>query len=158
MYPVHDVDAVVLLALSFAAKRRPAELTEMIAAIDMAQGAVPPAAKLSQSIYRLSAYGLICAEQGGYLLAKDAQLMLSGQARKAKAPERLYQLREQLADYCLKGEHPALLVSEEQLGLAVLEHEKACTGKSLLAPKPAEEVRRQPYQPFGARRRRESTR
>ena len=35
MYPIHDHDPLVLLATALAAKRRPAELLEIMAAIDL---------------------------------------------------------------------------------------------------------------------------
>ena len=161
MYPVHDIDAILLLAMSLAAKRRPAELVEIIAAAELAQGAIPTEAKLSESFYRLSAYGLICELDSGYTLTPDAQQMMTGQAKKAKTPERLYDIKEHLADYNLKGEHKAILVTEEQLGAAVLAYRaaKANAGKNLLVPKPkpAEDGKRpgqhKPYLPFLARRR-----
>lgn len=163
MYPVHDIDALLLLAMSLAAKRRPAELVEIIAAADLAQGTIPSEAKLSESLYRLSAYGLICEQDGGYTLTPDAQQMMTGQAKKAKTPERIYDIKEHLANYHLKGEHAAILVTEEQLGAAVLAHRaaKAGTGRNLLVPKPkpAEDGKRpgqrKPYQPFSARRRKD---
>ena len=68
MYPVHDVDATLLLALSLASKRRPAELAEIIAATELMQGAIPQEFKLCDSFYRLSEYGLISASDGGYIL------------------------------------------------------------------------------------------
>ena len=163
MYPVHDIDAILLLAMSLAAKRRPADLVEIIAAADLAQGAIPSEAKLSESFYRLSAYGLICEQEGGYTLTPDGQQMLTGHAKKAQTPERIYDIKEHLADYNLKGEHTAILVTEEQLGAAVLAHRatKAGTGKNMLAPKPkpAEDSnrpgQRKPYQHFSARRRKD---
>lgn len=163
MYPVHDVDAILLLSMALAAKRRPAELVEIIAAADLAQGAIPSEAKLSESFYRLSAYGLICEQGGGFALTPDAQHMLTGQSRKAKNPERIHDIKEHLADYHLNGEHKAILVTEEQLGAAVLAHRaaKAGTGRNLLVPKPkpAEDSKRlgqrKPYQPFAARRRKD---
>ena len=161
MYPIHDVDAILLLAMSLSAKRRPADLVEIIAAADLAQGAIPTEAKLSESFYRLSAYGLICEQDSGYTLTPDAQQMMTGHARKAKTPERIYDIKEHLADYNLKGEHKAVMVTEEQLRAAILAHRaaKAATGKNLLVPKPkpAEDSKRpgqrKPYQPFSARRR-----
>lgn len=163
MYPVHDVDALLLLAMSLAAKRRPAELAEIIAAVELAQGVIPSEAKLSESFYRLSAYGLICGAGGGYTLTPDAQQMLAGQTKKATTPERIYDIKEHLADYHLKGEHAPILVTGEQLGAAVVAHRaaKAGTGKNLLAPKPkpAEDDKRpgqrKPYRPFAARRRKD---
>jgi len=163
MYPVHDVDAILLLAMSVAAKRRPAELVEIIAAADLAQCAIPAEAKWSESIYRLSAYGLICEQGGGFTMTPDAQQMLSGHAKKAQTPERIYDIKEHLADYNLKGEHTAILVTEQQVGAAILAHRaaKAATGRSLLVPKPkpAEDSKRpgqrKPFKPFSARRRKD---
>src|SRR3989338_8138939 len=104
MYPVHDVDAILLLAMSLAAKRRPAELVEIIAAADLTQGAIPSESKLVESFYRLSAYGLIREVEGGYTLTPDAQQMMAGQRKKADTEERIFGIKENLADYNLKGE------------------------------------------------------
>lgn len=159
MYPVHDVDAILLLALSLASKRRPAELVEIVAAADLAQGAIPSEAKLSDAFYRLSAYGLICEQDGGYTLSPDAQQMMAGQRRKAEMPERVFGIKENLADYHLNGEHTAIQVTEEQLAAAVKEHLAAKKGRSLLVPKPkpAEDDRKRPgqYKSFATRRRKE---
>jgi len=158
MYPVHDVDAILLLALSLSAKRRPAELVEIIAAADLTQGAIPSVTKLIESFYRLSAYGLIIEMEGGYTLTPDAQQMMAVQRKKADTPERIFGIKECLADYNLNGEHNAILLTEEQLGAAVLAHHasKNTTGRNLLVPKPkAAEANQRPGQrkPFPARRR-----
>lgn len=164
MYPVHDVDAILLLAMALAAKRRPAELAEIIAAADLAQDAIPPETKLSDSFYRLSEYGLICAQDGGYALTADAQLIVSGHARKAKSQERIHDIKEKLADFHLKGEHAIILLTVEQIAAAVSEHQanKRSAGKNLLMPKPkpAEiDSKRpgthKPFKSFAARRRKE---
>ena len=159
MYPVHDVDAILLLALSLAAKRRPAELVEIIAASDLTQGTISPAVKLSDAFYRLSEYGLIAMQDGGYTLTPDAQQILSGHARKAKPQERIYDIKENLADYHLNGEHQIILLTAEQIAVAIAEHlaAKISTVKNLLAPKPAEEgsMHKKPYQHFSARRRKD---
>lgn len=159
MYPVHDVDAILLLALSLASKRRPAELVEIVAAADLAQGAIPSEAKLSDAFYRLSAYGLICEQDGGYTLSPDAQQMMASQRKKADTPERVFALKENLADYHLKGEHTAIQVTEEQLVAAVKEHLASKKGRSLLVPKPkpVEDDRKRPgqYKSFATRRRKE---
>jgi len=164
MYPVHDVDAILLLAMSLASKRRPAELVEIIAAADLAQGAIPPETKLSDSFYRLSEYGLICAQDGGYTLTPDAQQMMAGQRKKADTQERICDIKESLADYHLNGEHEIILLTVEQLATAISEHlvAKRSTGKNLLVakPKPAEIVSkypgtRKPFKSFAARRRKD---
>lgn len=163
MYPVHDVDAILLLAMSLAAKRRPAELVEIIAAADLAQGAIPPETKLSDSFYRLSEYGLICAQDGGYTLTPDAQQILSAHAKKAKTPERLRDIKENLADFHLNGEHAIILLTVEQIAAAIAAHQatKSITGKNLLMPKPKppEDNKRpgqhRPFKSFATRRRKE---
>jgi len=163
MYPVHDIDAILLLAMSLAAKRRPAELVEIIAAAELTQGAIPPETKLSDAFYRLSEYGLICAQDGGYTLTPDAQLILTGQAKKAKTPERIYDIKEHLADFHLNGEHAIILLTVEQIAEAIAAHQttKKSTGKNLLIPKPkpAEDLKRpgqrKPYKSFATRRRKE---
>jgi hypothetical protein len=160
MYPVHDVDAILLLALSLAAKRRPAGLVEIIAAADLTQGTIPSETKLSDSFYRLSEYGLICAQEGGYTLAPDAQQMMAGQRKKADTPERIFGIRELLADYHLKGEHAIILLTVEQLAAAIAEHQAAKkSGRSWLVPKPkpAEADRKRPGQrkPFFTKRRKD---
>ncbi|OGS99267.1 MAG: hypothetical protein A3F73_06485 [Gallionellales bacterium RIFCSPLOWO2_12_FULL_59_22] len=163
MYPVHDVDAILLLAMSLAAKRRPAELVEIIAAADLAQGAIPPETKLSDSFYRLSEYGLICAQDGGYTLTPDAQQILSGHAKKAKTPERIHDIKENLADFHLNGEHAIILLTVEQIAAAIAAHQagKRIIGKNLLMPKPkpVEDSKRpgqhRPFKSFATRRRKE---
>jgi len=163
MYPVHDVDAILLLALSLAAKRRPAELVEIIAAAELTQGAIPSDAKLSDAFYRLSEYGLICAQDGGYTLTPDAQLMLTGHAKKALTPERIYDIKEHLSDFHLNGERAIILLTVEQIAEAIAAHQtaKKSTGRNLLIPKPkpAEDLKRpgqrKPYKSFATRRRKE---
>lgn len=162
MYPVHDVDAILLLAMSLAAKRRPADLFEIIAAADLAQGVIPPETKLSDAFYRLSEYGLICAQDDGYTLTPDAQQILSGHTKKAKSQERIYDIKENLADFHLNGEHAIVLVTAEQIVAAIAQYRaaKQGSGKNLLVPKPkpAEDPRRgqrKPFQPFAARRRKD---
>jgi hypothetical protein len=116
---------------------------------------------LSDAFYRLSAYGLICEQDGGYTLSPDAQQMMAGQRRKAEMPERVFGIKENLADYHLNGEHTAIQVTEEQLVAAVKEHlaSKKTSGRSLLVPKPkpAEDDRKRPgqYKSFATRRRKE---
>ncbi len=165
MHPVHNVDAILLLALLHAAKRRPAELVEIIAAADLTQETIPPAIKFSESFSRLSEHGLICAQDGGYALTPNGLLMLSGHAKKAIAQERIHDIKESLAAYRLRGEHELVSVSEKQISEAMLAHKatKRSAGKKNMLmpkPKPVEESgkrpgQRKPYQPFSARRRKD---
>lgn len=160
MYPVHDVDAILLLSLALAAKRRPAELVEIIAATDLAQGAIPSEAKLSDAFARLSAYGLIIEIAGGYTLSADAQQMMESQRKKDDNEKRIYRLKEHLADYHLNGEHTTVMVGEAQLLAAIEAHkkEKLTATRSMLMPKPKPvEDKKRPgqYKPFSARKRKD---
>ena len=160
MYPVHDVDAILLLSLALAAKRRPAELVEIIAATDLAQGAIPSETKLSDAFARLSAYGLIIEIAGSYTLSADAQQMMESQRKKDDNEKRIYRLKEHLADYHLNGEHTTVMVSEAQLLAAIEAHkkEKLTATRSMLMPKPKPvEDKKRPgqYKPFSARKRKD---
>ncbi len=138
MYPVHDVDAILLLSLSVAAKRRPAILEEIVAAIDLAHDAIPSAPKLSDAFARLSAYGLIIEIEGGYTLPPEGQEMMSSQRKKDDTAKKIYRLKEHLADYHLKGEHITILIHPDQLQDAIKAYKasRKTTLRSWLMEKP----------------------
>lgn len=137
MYPVHDVDAILLLSLSLSAKRRPADLSEIITATDLAQGVIPSAAKFSDAFARLSAYGLIVEIDGGYTLSADAQQMMTSQRKNDDTAKKMYRLKEHLADYHLNGEHTTILVHPDLLLAAIETYQKEkTTGRSWLMNKP----------------------
>lgn len=161
MRPDHDFDAIFLLAMSLAAKRRPAELVEVIAAIDLAQGAIPTAAKLSDAFYRLSQFGLVCAQDGGYTLTPYALNILSGQKKSAKDEARLLAIKNGLAECRVKSAPVLIQLSADQIAVAIREHratkESAIKGM-LEKPKPPEGTdqrvaRRKSNQAFSARQR-----
>ncbi|MFZ4534676.1 hypothetical protein [Propionivibrio sp.] len=137
MHPVHDVDALLLLAVTLSSKRRPAVIVEIIAAADLIQGTVPSELKLVEAFHRLSMHGLICEEEGGFTLSPEAQKIMTGQPRKADALERIMSVKEKLAAYDPKGEHAPVLLTAKQLCTAILAHRKAekAPGKNLLVPK-----------------------
>ncbi|MFZ1548777.1 MAG: hypothetical protein WAT12_17070 [Candidatus Nitrotoga sp.] len=114
MYPIHDVDVILLLSLSVAAKRRPADLAEIITTIDLTHHAIPSGNKLSDAFDRMSAYGLIIEIEGGYALSADAQEMMASQRKKDDTEKKLFRLKEHLADYQLKGEHATILIHPNQ--------------------------------------------
>lgn len=163
MHPVHDVDALLLLAMTISAKRRPAELVEIIAAADLLQGAIPAELKLAEAVHRLSSHGLISAIDGGFALTPEAQKIMTGQPKKADTEERIFSVKEKLSAYIAKGEHPPILVTVEQLSAAMLAHQNSGkgAGKNLLVPKPkaAEVERKSPglrqRKPLPARRRKD---
>jgi hypothetical protein len=137
MYPVHDVDAILLLSLSIASKRRPADLVEIFTAIDLAQTAIPSANKLSDAFARLSAYGLVVEIDGGYGLSADAQQMMASQRKKDDTAKKMYRIKEHLADYHLNGEHTTILVHPDQLLAALQAYQKTkSSGRSWLVEKP----------------------
>ena len=73
MYPIHDHDPLVLLATALAAKRRPAALLEIMAAIDLIQGNIPNEAKLSEAFARLGQSGLLVERDDGVALTPAAE-------------------------------------------------------------------------------------
>ncbi|HEY0664486.1 MAG TPA: hypothetical protein VGD24_00280 [Gallionella sp.] len=136
MYPVHDVDAILLLAMSLAAKRRPAELVEIIAAADLSLQAVPTSARMTDSLHRLGSYGLITETPDGYSLTAAAQLMLTGHAKKALPQERIRNIREHLADHNRQGDALDIHVTEKQVDAAIVAHRANKQQRSWLTPKP----------------------
>ena len=138
MYPVHDIDALLLLAIAISSKRRPAELVEIIAANDLIHGSVSFKSELTEAFRNLSTHGLISQVGDGYALTQVALTIMTAGRKKADNEERLFGLKAALSSYNLKGEHPAILVSAEQLSAAILAHQasKAHAGKNLLVPKP----------------------
>jgi hypothetical protein len=72
MYPIHDHDPLVLLATALAAKRRPADLLDVMAAIDLVQGNIPNEEKLSEAFARLGQNELLLERDGGIALTPAA--------------------------------------------------------------------------------------
>lgn len=119
MHPVHDVDAILLLSLSVAAKRRPADLIEIATAIALAQGAIPAAPLMSESFARLSVCGLVIFMDGGLALSADAQAMMVSLRRNDGIEKKRSRILELLAKYPCKDEHDCIQVEEAQLVAAV---------------------------------------
>ena len=138
MPPIIDIDVLILMATALAAKRRPAELVEIVAAADLIQGFVPYAEKLGEAVERLSAKGLIDSVEGGFTLTPPAEEMMAGQPRKADTEARIAAVGAKLARYTPKGEYAPIVVGAEQLGAAVRAHKAArkAPGKNMLMPKP----------------------
>lgn len=138
MHPVHDVDALLLLAMALSSKRRPAELVEIMAAVDLIQGAIPAEAKLAEAFQRLAVHGLIGDEGGRFMLSADAQKIITGLPKKAEMAERVFDIKQRLAAHDAKGEHAAIVLTVEQLGAAIAAHRTSGqgAGQNLLMPKP----------------------
>ena len=137
MHPIHDVDALLLLALALASKRRPAELVEIMAAIDLLQGNIPTEEKLAEAFSRLAAQGLFIEADGHFGLTPDAQKIAGGRPRTLDPAKRLFNVRENLSGYNPSGEHAAILLSTEQLKAAIIANRASGTGpaRNLLVPK-----------------------
>lgn len=138
MRPIAEIDVHVLLATAISAKRRPAELVEIVAAADLLLGVVPFADKLGQAIERLSRLGLIDMVDGGFRLTPAGQAMMVGQPKKADTETRLSVLKGHLGGYAPQAEYPPIRLSDEVLNAAIQTHkaQKKAPGKNLLMPKP----------------------
>ena len=139
MYPIHDTEVLLLLAMTLSSKRRPAELVEIMAAVDLLHGSIPSELKLIEAFHRLSTHGLISEAAGRFTLTPDAQKIMADQSgKKVAAEERVFGIKENLAVYDSNGEHAPVLVTTEQLGAAILAHRTSAkgSGRNLLAPKP----------------------
>nr|MBL8411024.1 hypothetical protein [Dechloromonas sp.] len=145
MHPIHDVDALLLLATALSAKRRPAEPVEIMAAIDLINGNIPAEAKLAEAIARLAVHGLLCGSADGLALTPAAQDIIEKLPRKAENEERLFSIRDQLSMHNAKVESPAIDISVDALRAALLAHRAAAasTAKNLLVPKPKPEDKSQ---------------
>lgn len=162
MHPVHDFDALLILATALASKRRPAELVEIMAAADLLQSSIPTEAKLAEAFDRLARHGLLCAAGDGFALTPDAQELVVLPGKKAEADECLYVVKEKLSGYKVKGEFAPIILSLETLTAAIKAHRSAGegAGKNLLVPKPKPEAEKaRPGQrqrkPMPARRRKD---
>ena len=117
------VDALLFLAVALSSKRRPAELVEIIAAIDLAEGAqgiVPSGLILSEAFQRLSKQGLIIETEGHYSLTTAAQSIFAALPKKTATPERLIRLKEHIMAFSPTAEHPTIMLTSNQLGTAIL--------------------------------------
>ena len=162
MTPIHDIDALLLLATALSAKRRPADLPVLMAALDLVHGNIPGEAKLAEALARLAVNGLLLAGDGGIALSADAQKMVEDLPKKAETAERLFIIRDRLSAYVVRGTHPAIEVAAEELRAAMLAHRAAGEGgaKNLLVPKPkpvdsAKRPGQRQRKPLPARRRKD---
>lgn len=134
----YDIDALLLLATTLAAKRRPGALDEILAAIDLAQVKVPAKAKLIESFRRLASIGLICQQDDCFGLTPAGELLMENQLKPVDSEQRLLNIRSKLLSYQCQGDHPAVKISMEQLIAATdAQRESAKSkAKNMFAPKP----------------------
>jgi len=151
MPPIHELDALLLLALALSAKRRPAELIEIISAIDFVQAPVPSEIRLIDAFRRLAANALISEVEGCFALTPEAQKIMASLPKKGETPERIVSIKEKLsAHYFSKAKEDSapLALTTTQLCAAILEHRASAQSKvkNLLMPKPkvAEDENKRP--------------
>lgn len=141
MHPIHDVDVLLLTATALAAKRRPAELVEIMAAAHLIHGSIPLDVDLAAAFLRLSTQGLLAEDAGCYALTADAAAFMAGvrHRRKAEPEERLLAIKQALADYAPRGGGgAAITLTTEQIGAAIQAHRTFLKGpgRNMLVPKP----------------------
>ncbi|HEX5392093.1 MAG TPA: hypothetical protein VFW68_02360 [Rhodocyclaceae bacterium] len=138
MQPIHDIDVVILMAVTLAAKRRPAELVDIVAAADLIQGMIPFESKLGSAIASLTFHGLIQVEGEGFTLTPAGLALVADPPKKADTPALIAALREKMASYYPRREHAAVELPEEQLAAAVSAHKKVkkTPAKNMVMPKP----------------------
>lgn len=138
MYPVHDVDALLLIATTLASKRRPAELVEIIAAMDLLQVAIPSEARLVEAFAHLGQHGMLCAREDSFALTENAEKVMAEQPKRGTSEEKIFRVRDDLSAFTTKPDHAAVVVTEEALTAAMSAHKVSGegAGKNLLVPKP----------------------
>lgn len=152
MHPIHDIDALLLLAVGLASKRRAAELAEVVAAAELIRGTIPPAAKLAEAFGRLSEQGLLSETENRFALTAPAQTVVTGLPKKGDADERLFALKQKLYAYDAASGHPAVDVSEAQVEAAIEAHKASgrSAGQNMFMPRPKPEG--EPRRPAGGRK------
>lgn len=142
MHPIHDVDVLLLLACSLAAKRRPAEPSGLMAAIDLVQGNIPAEEKLAEGLARLGNAGLLLERDGGLALTPAAENLIRQLPRKGENDQRLFELRGLIGAFTPAVAGVEILIAPETLRAAMLAHRAsaAAAGKNLLVPKPKPEA------------------
>ena len=159
MYPIHDVDVLLLMAVALASKRLPADLVGIVAAADLLHGSIPHISALAEAFERLSRQDLIAEKEGGYTLTATGQAAMAGQRRKAETEERTLVIREKLAAYTAGEERPPILLTAAQLSGAIVALRTSVkgTGPNLLMPKSKtaeRDYKRPQWRKFSAPRRR----
>jgi DNA-binding MarR family transcriptional regulator len=157
MQLVTDIDATLLQSIAISAKRAPAPLVSIMAAVDLTYGALAAEFKLTDALQRLSSHGLIAAHVDendstsfGLRLTAAGEAIIAAQPRKAASAEiRLERLKDSLYAHNGSGEDEPLDIPIEQVRAAIAEHRaaKRIPAVNMLMPKapltPEEQQKRQ---------------
>lgn len=139
MQSVNDIEVVLLLAVALSAKRRPADLPAIMAAVDLTPGALAAEFKLTDAFQRLSSHGLICMQGEGVALTPIGEEIMAAQPRKAAEIElRISRIKETLADYHASGEDEPMGMTVDAVRRAIAAHRLSARipGQNMLLPKP----------------------
>ncbi|WP_371325072.1 hypothetical protein VX159_06025 [Dechloromonas sp. ZY10] len=137
MHPIHDHDPLLFLAVALAAKRRPAELVDVVAAIDLLQIAIPGEQRFVDSFARLSAAGLLLGQGDGIALTPAGLALFEALPKLTDGEERVFSVKQALSGYTPSTAEP-LAVDAAAVAAAIAEQRSAAAGraKNLLVPKP----------------------
>lgn len=119
MHPIFDADALLLLALVPASKRRPATLEEIVIALASLRPELPGAPRLRDAFARLAAHGLLLARDGGYTLSATAQALLAKVPTKGEAGARVFALKQALAGFESPADQAPVELSAAAIGDAI---------------------------------------
>ncbi|MCK9261635.1 MAG: hypothetical protein PHG21_18245 [Azoarcus sp.] len=158
MYPILDIDAQLLLATLFAAKRKPTELVGIVTAAELLGCPINSTNLWAESFRRLVTHGLIVMENEAYAPTPAAQAMATGLPKKADISERVFLIREKLSAYTPAEKSPSIPMTGAQFDEAIRAHKAIAQqgGRNLLMPKPKvdDDQRRPARRPFAGGRRR----
>lgn len=160
MHPIHDHDPLMFLAVALAAKRRPAELVDVVAAIDLLQIAIPGEQRFIDSFARLAEAGLLLGRDDGLALTPAGLALFEALPKLSDGEERVFSVKQALATYTPGIAELLSAIEPAAVTAAIAAHRTAAAGpaKNLLVPKPkpAETSKSRPGQrqrkPMPARR------
>lgn len=162
MHPIHEIDVSLLLALAIASKRRPAELIEIIAALQIVRDVIPAEARLIDAITRLSSQGLIRSQDGGVTLTEAALRIMDNPTRTTNSAKRIARIKEQLAAHEVTAQYEAIHFSVKEICVAVLAYRalakrdrKAASPSEVVADNDKSQARKPQSKPHSVRRRKD---
>jgi len=138
MHPIHDHDPLMFLAVALAAKRRPAELVDVVAAIDLLQIAIPGEQRFIDSFARLAEAGLLLGRDDGLALTPAGLALFEALPKLTEGEERVFSVKQALAAYTPGAAEALPTVELAAVTAAIAAHRAAAAGpaKNLLVPKP----------------------
>lgn len=142
MSPSFAIDALLLLATSLAAKRRPAEPGEIVAALDLIEPKFPSVEALCAGFTRLGTGGLLIDSDGRLALTEAAEQMIQKLPGKGDHAARLHELKGLISAHKAATPGAPIAIGPDVLTAAIAAHRAAAASgaKNLLVPKPKPEA------------------